>query len=351
MNKVLFLCLISIALSATLDLENARAQMLTRHNYYRAQHQVGNLVRLSAIETIAQEYSEYLASIGKMQHSDNKYNGDSLGENLYYGYLSSNIGTNAVDLWYSEESLYDYNNPGYKSGIGHFTQLVWKNSKNLGCGVGCKSNNYCYVTCNYYPAGNFLSSFASNVFPKGTTSDETTSDTTKEETTSDTTKEETTQDTTKEETTTNSELETFRNEITAQHNLYRSQHQVGDLERDDELERIAQKAAEYMVEIDGFYFTTDTYNGKYIGKNLFYSYGTPKGAKMADMWYNKVSNYDFSNPGYSSKSGSFTQLVWKNSQKIGCGYACKGNSCYGGCTYYPAGNYQSSFASNVFPKK
>lgn len=191
MNKLLILCFITIALSATLDLENARAQILTRHNYYRAQHQVGDLVRLPAIEKIAQNYSEYLASIGKMEHSKNKYNGKSLGENLYYGYLSSNIGINTVEKWYSEESAYDYNNPGYKKGIGHFTQLVWKNSENLGCNVGCKSNNYCYVTCNYYPAGNNINSFPSNVFPKveTTTSDETTSDTTKEEHESDTTKE------------------------------------------------------------------------------------------------------------------------------------------------------------------
>lgn len=126
-----------------------------------------------------------------MEHSKNKYNGKSLGENLYYGYLSSNIGINTVEKWYSEESAYDYNNPGYKKGIGHFTQLVWKNSENLGCDVGCKSNNYCYVTCNYYPAGNNINSFPSNVFPKveTTTSDETTSDTTEEEPESDTTKE------------------------------------------------------------------------------------------------------------------------------------------------------------------
>ena len=46
-----------------------------------------------------------------------------------------------------------------KSGIGHFTQVVWKGSEKLGCGVGCGSNNFCYVTCKYYPAGNNLSQF------------------------------------------------------------------------------------------------------------------------------------------------------------------------------------------------
>ena len=139
MNKALLFCLVSVALSATLNLENARAQMLTRHNYYRSQHQVGNLARLSAIETIAQTYSEYLASINTMTHSSNKYNGESLGENLYWGPLNSNIGTSAVDMWYEEIADYDFNNPGWKSGTGHFTQVVWKGSEKLGCGVGCGS--------------------------------------------------------------------------------------------------------------------------------------------------------------------------------------------------------------------
>ena len=106
-----------------------------------------------------------------------------------------------------------------------------------------------------------------------------------------------------------------------------------------------------MVEINNFYFTSETYNGDYIGKNVFYSYNTPLGAKMVDNWYKGISKYNFDNPGYVSGAGSFTQLVWKNSEKIGCGYACKGSQCYGGCVYYPGGNYLNSFATNVLPKK
>jgi len=48
---------------------------------------------------------------------------------------------------------------------GHFTQLVWKGSKQIGCGASCNNSNKCYVTCNYYPPGNYIGQFASNVFP------------------------------------------------------------------------------------------------------------------------------------------------------------------------------------------
>lgn len=332
MNKTILLISLLVAINAvTLDLETVRSEMLTRHNYYRAQHQVNDLTRVAGIEDIAQNYSNYLASINSLEHSPKYYLGSKLGENLYYGPKYSTIGINSVDSWYEEVKDYDFNNPGYKSGIGHFTQVVWKGSEQLGCGISCNSNNYCFVTCNYHPAGNVLGQFGSNVFPK--VEDSTSSDTTSPDTTDP-----------------DSPLEPFRVQITERHNYYRAQHQVGNLERDSELERIAQAAAEHMVEIDNFYYTTETYDGQYIGKNLFWWYGAFTGNDIVDSWYNGISSYDFNNPGYANGAGSFTQLVWKNSQKVGCGYACTGDQCYGCCTYYPGGNYLNSFASNVFPK-
>ena len=44
--------------------------------------------------------------------------------------------------------------PGFSSGSGHFTQVVWKNSKEFGIGLYCQ-NNKCFMTGNYYPGGNF----------------------------------------------------------------------------------------------------------------------------------------------------------------------------------------------------
>ena len=146
-----------------LDLEKIRNEILTDHNYHRKRHQVDILSRNSEIENVAQAYSEHLSSIEKLIHSDNKY-----GENLYYCYASNGIcvtGTKASQSLYNEVWQYDFNNPKFTSGTGHFTQLVWKGSKEIGCGAAWNSNNKCYVTCNYYPAGNVMGYFANNVFP------------------------------------------------------------------------------------------------------------------------------------------------------------------------------------------
>ena len=146
-----------------IDVEKIRADILKNHNYHRKRHQVDNLERNSQIESIAQDYSEYLASIDQMKHSGNSY-----GENLYYCWASNGIcvtGEKASQSWYDEVSKYDFNNPGFSSGTGHFTQLVWKGSKQIGCGAACNSKNKCYVTCNYNPAGNYNNQYKENVFP------------------------------------------------------------------------------------------------------------------------------------------------------------------------------------------
>ena len=73
---------------------------------------------------------------------------------------------NATDMWYNElhNPGYNFNNPGYSSGIGHFTQVVWKGSTKLGCGVSGM-----YVCCRYSQAGNMNMPgyFEKNVLPLG----------------------------------------------------------------------------------------------------------------------------------------------------------------------------------------
>ena len=99
-----------------------------------------------------------------MKHSDN----DKYGENLYScgaSYGECVTGKTASERWYAEVSQYDFSNPHYISGTGHFTQLVWKSSKQIGFGATCNSYNKCFLTCNYYPPGNYQSEFADNVFP------------------------------------------------------------------------------------------------------------------------------------------------------------------------------------------
>ena len=94
-------------------------------------------------------------------------------------FLIKAYGTNAVTAWYNEIQFYNYNNPGFSGATGHFTQVIWKSSTQVGCGlsvnyqrqlVGTTYWNFymAYVSCNYSPAGNNISNgqFALNVLAK-----------------------------------------------------------------------------------------------------------------------------------------------------------------------------------------
>lgn len=103
-----------------------------------------------------------MATSNRFKHSSS----DKFGENIF---MSGNILLSDSDAvkeatkeWYSEVSTYNYNNPGISMATGHFTQVVWKNSKNLGIGVA-RSLRGVYVCANYDPPGNFKGQFPQNV--------------------------------------------------------------------------------------------------------------------------------------------------------------------------------------------
>jgi uncharacterized protein YkwD len=158
----------------TIDLNTFRNTSLSKHNGYRATHRSPNLTSSSSANNTAQSWAQYLATNGLFQHSTASQRNNG-GENLYVFYTTgsidaTNLASKAVTSWYNEVSKYDYNNPGFSSATGHFTQVVWKSTTQLGCGAargtktmnGTKYNAF-YVVCHYLPAGNVTGQFPANV--------------------------------------------------------------------------------------------------------------------------------------------------------------------------------------------
>ena len=165
----------SVFIPSKTDLERFQRDGLKRHNYYRKYHQSGALELTKKLNDYAQNYAETLAAKDQMAHSPKekreKLYGDWTGENLYYFWSSSDgltiSGADAVDNWYDEIKDYDFKKGRSKNGnvVGHFTQLVWKGSTQLGIGVARSSKNSVYVVANYHFGGNFNNLELSNVFP------------------------------------------------------------------------------------------------------------------------------------------------------------------------------------------
>ena len=71
-------------------------------------------------------------------------------------------------MWYEEESKYNYRSAQFSTSTGHFTQVVWAGSTQMGAGRAVSSSGAQFVVARYSPAGNVRGKFEENVRPKGT---------------------------------------------------------------------------------------------------------------------------------------------------------------------------------------
>jgi hypothetical protein len=133
---------------------------LQTHNTYRHLHDVSPVTWSDTVAASAQAYADTCPS---------GHSGSGYGENIAWAsYMMDE--SSVVKMWYDEESLYDYNNPGFSSDTGHFTQVVWKETTEIGCGfaTGCGKDGRSLANvwvCQYNPPGNYQNRFAENVFP------------------------------------------------------------------------------------------------------------------------------------------------------------------------------------------
>ena len=69
-------------------------------------------------------------------------------------------------MWYDEIAQYRFPDGGFSMETGHFTQVVWRGTTQVGCGHSqCKGNDI--WVCNYDPAGNWDGQYRENVLPRG----------------------------------------------------------------------------------------------------------------------------------------------------------------------------------------
>jgi uncharacterized protein YkwD len=126
-------------------------EMVTVHNQWRSKVKVAPLRWSPQLATYAQQWANRLAATGKFEHrQQNKY-----GENLFWGSGRRWSPTEVVNSWGNEVKDYNYSRNSCRGVCGHYTQIVWKNTKEVGCAVARKGNQE-YWVCNYNPPGNYI---------------------------------------------------------------------------------------------------------------------------------------------------------------------------------------------------
>ncbi|MGB5900521.1 MAG: CAP family protein [Geitlerinemataceae cyanobacterium] len=136
--------------------------ILGAHNQYRAEVDVPPLAWSDALAGDAQEWADYLASLGgdELEHAENT----GQGENLWMGTAGFFSYTEMVTSWGEEQQNFiggtfpDVSATGNWSDVGHYTQMVWRETTQVGCGMATAGGNNILV-CRYSPPGNFVGEF------------------------------------------------------------------------------------------------------------------------------------------------------------------------------------------------
>ncbi len=161
--------------------------ILDDHNRCRNDNEVGspNLQWDNNLADFAKNYAEELRQLNhhnaiedtKLVHSSSNsrralpgWKPKPVGENLGYQMNSrwrntinhanfSQAIRQTINAWCDEVKYYDYAKNSCQSGqmCGHYTQIVWRATTRIGCGVAITDDGMEYfISCNYGPAGNII---------------------------------------------------------------------------------------------------------------------------------------------------------------------------------------------------
>jgi Cysteine-rich secretory protein family len=132
------------------------AALLHEQNTFRAGLQLPELLWSENLAKDALVWARHLATIDQGQH-DPDVRGKE-GENIFWGTTGAFSYTQMVDFWGSEKKAFRYGvfpdcRTNRSAVVGHYTQMVWKNTTAVGCALASNGKTD-YLVCRYSPPGN-----------------------------------------------------------------------------------------------------------------------------------------------------------------------------------------------------
>jgi pathogenesis-related protein 1 len=126
-------------------------EMLSAHNAYRAQLKLRPLVWSDSLARAAQSWADKLLKRRQFEHESQSLHGENLFEIRGGGATPDDV----VQDWAFESLDYDYRSNRCHAVCGHYTQVVWRSTVQLGCAVARGSGREVWV-CRYSPPGNVV---------------------------------------------------------------------------------------------------------------------------------------------------------------------------------------------------
>ena len=145
------------------NLEKIYNTILKIHNDIRQKNKHEEIKLNDKLTQIAQKTADNFDILEETNFQIENYNNKPLGIN-YEKFNDDNLKIKDIcEKWIMEGNKKQIKN---FSKIKHFTQIVWKNTKEIGIGYSELNNKEKILVILYYPAGNIFEEFNENI-PKG----------------------------------------------------------------------------------------------------------------------------------------------------------------------------------------
>jgi len=134
------------------QLNELHQEILNTHNQLRSEVNVPPLSWSVELAAYAQEWANQLSQENGFRHRDGGSSG--AGENIAAG---SSV-TQMLSLWAEEKDDYDTSSATCRQDGSclHYTQMVWRNTTEVGCGIAPHRRYGNVTVCNYRPPGNYI---------------------------------------------------------------------------------------------------------------------------------------------------------------------------------------------------
>ena len=158
---------IAPTLAKTTEPSNHFAKRLLRaHNDERARAGVVPLQWDAKLAVDAKEWADHLARRGKLEHATYEQR-KKAGENLWMGSAGYYSAETMIGGFIDEKKHFqsgkfpDVSRTGKWQDVAHYTQLIWHDTRQVGCAVSRDRVND-FLVCRYFPVGNWIGHQISN---------------------------------------------------------------------------------------------------------------------------------------------------------------------------------------------
>jgi len=148
-----------VLLGGTIARADFNERLLAAHNAERGRLGVAALDWDASLAADARVWADELAATGRFEHSPDDPSKPLQGENLWAGTPRAFSPEAMVGLWRAEKSDYrpgvfpNNSRSGDVEKVGHYTQLIWRNSRHIGCATAVGRDEE-FLVCRYSEAGN-----------------------------------------------------------------------------------------------------------------------------------------------------------------------------------------------------